>query len=854
MPVEIELLPDRTKLLIIVYRDGKAPFRDRFDPIAARQRKKQAQTWGVDPDVFDDWCEKARAAATAVKFTVADPPAATDGDFLVRAIDEPREKATKHTIDPTRFVNTVLPTVGTDKIVEWSGLDRICMLDIDYHDGPPPARDWLETIMRTRMHPRPLAWHFSRGGGLHLFYITAGDFHADELAACAALRFRSMDWSAGLELKSVGRGPGAEKVHTTETQDTGAGLVDWLGTAEFEEDARDSWLESEGMECGKRYEHEKCPIDPSPGAERNPVLVSEAGIYCFRCNGKGRTFGSRRPGWAPWPAILGSPSAGELGGLVRNAVHWGHAKWVLTERYGLPEQFARLAYKAALKAYHAGKSTEGCLGDVFNSRTDAMARVNNLWMTIEDAHVYKENIAPLLRRLPVVQFTDADGKVKVDEAAVCELNQGKDQSRWGYRNINVVHGFKLADVFLIDRGSTTTVAVVNPALRSVSTRALPKYVQPTKRMNVSEAWGLIETVLPRIDRVYIEGLIVAFACAQETRSGMLPIMFASGPSSVGKTAMAQLAAGIIGARIGAEATYDPDGNKFRQQVMEGGREGPVIVFNELLKDATRGRFKVSVREALDFVLNLTPNSSSHVMYRGPAKMGRLPSLVITDTALPERLNEQTQIARRIRHIAINGRKDEWRQTIAAAGINDLHLIRTVSDEVARGCDAIMSDIIDRYFSVPATWDDMADSLGIKTIEHSEDAMDPTPWLRELFRLVDAAPPLKDREARIYGGGYKKISRHAGNPNEEESDIATVYSMFADGPGLDWCNSRRLMEKEWADILKVGDVVKVDIRGDSSAVYIRFRVGPAKTPTKVNGQIIDPSGWPPLINAAPEGKL
>jgi hypothetical protein len=839
---EVELMTERTKMLIVVHREGKVPHRDRFDPIAAKQRYKHADLWGVDRDVFDEWCEKARAAGTAMKFPVAEPPAADKGTFLVRKMEDPRDKAVVYTAEPSRFVKDILPSVPNDQIAEWDDLDTVCMLDVDYHDTTPPARDWLDSIVRTRIDPKPLAWHFSRSGGLHLFYVSAGDFRADELAACAALRFRAIDRSAGLELKSVGRGPGVERVHTTKDQDTGAGLIDWLGTPEYEEESRDSWLESEGMECGRRYDHEKCPIDPSPGAERTPVLVSEAGIYCFRCNGKGLTFGSRRPGWAPWPAILGSPSAGELGGLIRNMVHWGHAKWVLTERYGLPEGFAKLAYKAALKAYHAGRGNDPSLGLIFHQETEGLARVNNLWMTIDESHTYKENIAPILRCLPAAVYADADGKAKVSEATVCEMNQTKDQSRRGYRNIQVVHGFKMASVFLGDNGNHTTVAVVNPTLRALTNRGLPKYVPGGKRMPMDEARGLIETVLPRIDWTYITALLIAFACSQETRSGLLPILFASGPSSVGKTAMAQVAAGIIGARVGAEATFDPEPSRFRQNVFEGGQQGPVVVFNELLKDATRGRNKLSVREALDFVLNMTPNSTSHMLYRGPVKMGKLPTLVITDTGLPERLNEQTQLARRIRHMYISGRKEEWKSTIAAAGITDLHLIRTASDQVARACDAILSDVVDTHFAIPSTWDELADSIGVKTIEHSEEFTDPMPWLRELFRLVCAAPALTERERKLYADGYKKVSRGSGSPAEEEDNLTTVYSMFADGPGSDWCSSRRLLEKDWSDVLKVGDTVKLDLRGTGDAVYLRFRVGPAKTPTAVNEKIVNPSDW------------
>jgi hypothetical protein len=849
MATHVELTPDRLKMLIVVLRDGKPPHRDRFDPVSAKHRRAQASAVGVEPDVFDGWCEEARVKAGAVKFTVAEPAASDVDTVFVRPMDSPRDAAETYDHGPTRFVKERLGSIPVTHVAEWDGQEALCCLDVDYHDVTAPPREWLENVVGTRVSPPPLRWHFSRSGGLHLFYTAAGDFTAQELAACAALRFRSIDRAAGLELKNVVRGPGPERVYGVgDSQESGAGLIDWLGNPEFDEEARDAWLDSEGMECGKRYEHDKCPIDPTLDAgSRLPVMVSEAGVYCFRCNGKGLTHGSRRPGWAPWPAILGSPSAGELGGLVRNVAHWGHAKWVLTERYGLPVSFARIAYMAALKAYHAGKPSFELIRNVFNKNTEELARVNNLWMTIDSSHTYPNNIQPILRNLPACQYIDPDGKIKADEAAVTELLQTKDLGPRGYKNINVVHGYKLGSVFLAENTNATTAAVVNPTLKALSNRALPRYVPVSKRMPPDEAWALVESVLPRIDRTYIRLLIASFGCAQETMRGLLPVVFASGPSAAGKTAMAQVACGIIGARVGAEATFDPEPAKFRAGIFSGGQQGPVVVLNELLKDATRGRFKLTTREALDFLLNLTPHSESHILYKGPAKMGRLPGIVITDTVLPANLNEETQLARRMRVISVTGRKDEWRSTIARAGITDLHLIRTVSDQMARACDSVMSSVIDDFFSIPMTWDDISDSLGVKTAETSDDFVDTTPWLRELFRLVCSAPPLSERESKLYARGYKKVSRCT-TPGEEESDLCAVYSMFVDGPGGDWASSRKLMEKDWSGVLKTDEVVKLDLRGDTAAVYLRFRVGPAKTPTRVNEEILKPEGpgWEALL--------
>lgn len=845
MPIEIELTPDRARMAIAVYRDGSCVHRDKFDPMTARARKRVADEWGIDDALFFSWCEEARVRAGAVRHEVSPAPAPVPGSIVVRPLDKARTDGREYAPPPSRFVKEVLPRIPLDCVAEWESDDAFVCLDVDYHESTPPDREWLTTLVSTRLIPRPLAWHFSRGGGLHLFYVNAGAFTAAELAACAALRYRSIDSTAGVELKRVVRGPGDTPVEHYEHQDTASGAVAWLGSGEYDEAARDEWLDEHGMECGRRYEHTKCPIDPTDGAERDPVVVTEAGVFCHRCNGKGYTLGSRRAGFVPWNALLGAPSAGELGGLVRHLVHWGHARWVLTERYGLPEPFARLAYSAALKAYHEGKDTECIVPRVFDPVNDELHRVNDNWMTIEKAYEYSKDILAKLSRLPTA-LREEDGKVKADAAIVCELNQTKDMSHYGYRNIAVVHGYRLAHRFLPDPDQTT-VAVLSPnLLRVVGSRRYPRYTIPSKRMSADDAWGAIEGVCPRVDRTYIRGMIASFGCAQETRTGLHPIIFASGVSAAGKTAMAHLAAGIIGARIGNETKFDADEPKFRAAIRQGAQEGPVVVINELFKDAGKGRWKMTSREALDFILTITPASVSHGLYKGPVKMGRLPSLVITETQCPDGLREETQLARRIRHHYVAGEKRDWKETIAKAGLSDLALIRSVSDHVARACDAIMSQVIDDCFSVPMTWDTIAESLGMKTIEDSTDFEDMTKFLRELFRLVCAAPELIGKESKLHAPGYKKIARADNTPGEEESDLASVYSLFAT-PG-NWADGRKLHEKDWGRILGASESVRVDMKPDGpGTVFIRFCTGPVKKPTKVNSEILNPADWPKVMS-------
>lgn len=832
---EIELKPSRTKFLVSVYDDGKLSDVDRFDPDAGRPRRTLARKIGVDDVQFLDWIAEARKAGEEGKRFTVTAEAAHEAKVVIRPGRESDPVAT-HPLD-SRFVKETLASIPTTLLIQWDDIKALCCLDIDYHEGYKPPADWLETMVFTKVSPRPIAWHLSKSGhGLHLFYVATGKYDADELAAVAALRFRAIDPTAGLELKHAVWGPGDRPVHTTPTQDTGSGLVAWLGESEYDEDEKEEWLADRGMECGKRYDHDKCPIDPTPddGKHRQPVCVYDEGIYCFKCEGQGAAIGRRKPGWVSWAALLGSRSAGDLGAMVRNIVHWGHARWVLTQKYDMPEPLARRAYAAALKAYHAERPTETLATDpgLWDENNERLARVNDLWFCLDDSYPYPKDIGPLLSTLPACKVVDAEGAAKVNPATVCELNQPKSIAHRGYASIEVVHGFRMTKPWLEKATDPVRVAV------ATRNQPAPRYFPKSKRMPLDEAWGVIDSIFPRLDRKLVSAAMCSFACAQETRSGMLPIVFVSGPSGAAKTSTIRIAAGIYGAMT-HDVVFEPEPAKFRQNIWTGATTCPVVLCNEILKDSSRGRYKLSPKDALDPLLNITEHSATWVSYRGPVKMGRLPAIYLTEPVCPLTLRDETQIARRVRHYRVHGRKDEWKRTVAASGLTDFHYLRGLGKTVNAACDSILSDCCDTWFAVPATWDSIADAHDVHTIEDSPDFDDLSPYLLEFFKLVCAAPDLSGKLAVHKGPGYKRISRADASPADTDTDtLLSVYSMFADGGGADWVSSRRLQEKDWSSVLKTEDNVWLDMQNDGVNVFVRFRSGPPKAPgTKFNGDIV-----------------
>lgn len=840
----IVLTPDRKKVIVTRIVNDKKAYEDRLDPVSAKSRVRVANAIGVTDAWLVERLDSLQTATAPARYEIEDPKPIEKAklgqlEITVRLIQEEREAGTTTPCDPAEFLKTKLQDVPVTHLVEWEGYAQLCCLDIDYHDIPVPDRAWLESIVVGRLAPQPYAWHFSKGGGLHLFYLGDDVYTAEDLAAVAALRFRAIDAAAGLELKHGVRGPGAERVTCSGRHDNGSSMLsEWFSTEGTDEDARDQWLKSESMTLGQRYDHSKCPICPTPdepGAKRDPVIVSENGIMCFVCQGKGRALGCRRPGFASWSAILGSPASGDIGTMIRRITNWGHARFVLMEKFNLPEPLAKRAYRAALKGYHADRPSFALIPGAFDELTQNLTRSNNQWMNVNAAYSYTKDIDPLLGRLPVTQRYDEEKDVvKVDPAAITILSQGMDLTEWGYPNVDSIHGMKIAAQFLPNITGRTQVAVVNPELARRSARYIPRYVPASERMSEAQAWAEIERVVPRIDRTLIKTAICAFGSAQETRAGMTPIVFVAGATGAAKTSTIMIAAGIYGTKV-QSTVFNPDTDRFYQSLFSGAQCGPAVMLNELLKDAARSRGRLSPREAMDPILNLTPDTASHALYRGPVRFGRVPSIWITEPKCPLTIRDESQLARRIRFHEVEGRKDEWKETLAAAQLFDLHLIRCVSDKVNDACNAIVSYVCDEFFCLPMTWDEQANRLGVKTIDTHAEFEDPTPQLLEFFELVCNAPALEGRLAKLYVNGWKKISRS--DSSDDQSDLVTLYSFFSDAAGgPEWLKARRLQEKDWSAVLKTDKMVHLDMKDDGVNVFVRFRQGQAVKPSVLNGDI------------------
>lgn len=777
---------------------------------SASGQKSVADACKVDVATATRWLTSATGEPTTVDLTPTDTPSTVSVEL--RGLHASTGRV--FTGEPTDVVRRVLAVddhPDDQPLITWSDATAIAALDVDWHDVPFTQRRpdvWLYDVLR-HLRPTPLVGWRTHGRGLRAVYVPVDGFTADELAEVAGLSVRRRDATAGVEVKRSTRHPSYDRdghrcgdvVWSTPSADVDA-IRQWL-VGDVTDDVIDEWLEDRGLERGSTYEHRHCPVDPSTSHGR-PVFVGESGITCHRCQSLGVSITSR-PGWFPYSSLIGG-STPVLRHLVNNITHWEHARHFVPSKRG---------YTALLKLTHG-------VDDERIGRIDAgrdLIRLDGRWSTADATGVYTTSISPLLASLPACQRPD--GSVSAERVA--RFGQGVDLTQFGYPPLTPVHGVAIYGQHLDYQDDTRTNLVVPSKRLRRRPRYQPRYVDPRHRR--ADAWDVIETVFPGVCRELIRLLIAAKGCA-EGNVGLTPMILIAGPSGASKSASVTLASTICG-DTNTEVLYQSDVVRFRQSVLEGLDAGSYVTFNEVLKEGrSQGR---TPRQTLDVVLNLTPDSVSHKLYVGPVALGRPPVFTFTDIAVPQAVRDDIQLARRFVYVKLPHRVD-WEGPLTASGVHRIQNFRHYDPEYADACNAVLSEVIDDFFSEPSDLKTIARRLGFCALEASEDFDDPNDDLRALFRAVDAAPSLTGADAaRWPGRGYALIRR------DQETDLVDLWRRLCDDDT--WTESRRVVETDWGRLFGV-DPFEVDIRSHGgSTVVIRFRRGSRNNPDAVNGEVL-----------------
>jgi hypothetical protein len=436
----------------------------------------------------------------------------------------------------------------------------------------------------------------------------------------------------------------------------------------------------------------------------------------------------------------------------------------------------------------------------------------------------------MLADLPCVQKIN-NGKIFISPSDVEELRHGdNDIGKYGVFDLTPIKACKIWGQFLSYGEDKFPFVLVNEDYPSDK---LPRYVSIKNRMDTQEAWKLLEKVYPEIDRNYIELLIAAKGVAE---GGLdQPIIVVNGPSGSGKTMSVDIAASICGDYAG-EPLWNSNTERMRQGIMSDIDRGDFIKLDEVFKIADRE--KKSAREALDPILNMGEKSSSHKMYVGPVRLGRLFVLVFTDIIMPEDVIEDLQLGRRLTYVRLYNRVPDWKVTSLQYSINRKTGFRGANREFADASDSILSSVIDKYFSIPNLWSNIVKDCGYTMLEHAQEYDMTSETLLEFFRQVCLAKPLTGSDEHRYPGrGWKRIQR-----DYDKNDLASEAWLGVCDRGDKWNRSRKCSEISWNQLLGYdGSDNKLSIYLDirpykSNIIYLRFRVGGFKDPRYVNEEI------------------
>ena len=707
-----------------------------------------------------------------------------------------------------------------DAIVEWDDL-RLSYIDID---TTKPFHSREAERIAALIQPSPVWWHQSRSGGMHLYYLSAGGFEARDLAAIGAawILQRQFNGVHRVELKRVTRHPAqtGNPWRACAPSSDLSHVLAWLRCDASADPDTESVLAAMGWEIGQRFPHTECPIDPRATSKGdNPVVIMDRGVYCHVCAGLGQTATTNgTEGFVPYSHWVSGGLRSHLQQCVKNLTHWSHARVVFLQQLNMPELIAKACYRVMLSLWHGRDDPR--LESVFTAG-DRLYRRKGYWQFNDNTKLKTQTGKRILAALPAVQ----NSKGEVIGERLDLFTQECDLSDYGYAPLDVVHGVKIWGHKLeYNDNRIATVAFTGPEERR------PRYLTERQgRLGRDETRKVYEKHFPRLPYAYLQLLIAARGIA-EGGQGMPPFVYCWGSSGAGKTQTIHLAASTIGERA-TEVPWDRDNRTFRMGILDCVANGTYCVINEIRKSSARVRMSIDL--ALEPLLNLTADSVSHLMYHGPAKLGRVPVVVMTETTAPMTLLRCEQLVRRLVNVRLTHRL-AWDTSVGA----DVARFREISAEANLAANSLLSWIIDDFFSEPLTFFEIAEKLGFEKMEdYAADETNIRELLIGFFHAVCNAPEALPVDQQRWGGrGWRVVNSNMANKEGISADLDSLYLAMADAG--DFTTSTRLLETDWSALLGLPPEPPVECQikpvsaSHRNLVGLRFRCG-----HKYNGEIL-----------------
>lgn len=726
-----------------------------------------------------------------------------------------------------------------EPLIEWYDTRFLACLDVDYHDTPLAQRPDHEELAKIvgKLKCQPFCWHPSHGRGCKLYFIYKPGYTAEELAAVTGFQWVEVDTRATFDIIKSTRHPCYTRMRDGKAEPAplklskeihfvyGSSDVTYLKrilNSELELTDLENLLAERGWRMGQTLPHSECLIEPSDSKKDN-VFVGEAGLYCHRCASRGLGTGDR-PGFYPYSKIALGKTDNRLLQMVRSFTHLEHARIVLENLYPrIPIRTLETIYKCLLKIVHTADDPR--IGRAMTAG-QGFIRSKGQWVTLDGTSSIAKNIQPFVQTLPCT-LIPTDKGFRTNVAVSTALQNTGETERYGYPSVTFIRGCKIYGVHLPYK----TDEIIKPVVRKEFARTPPRYVPRMKRMPSAEAWNLLNDVFPGIEPNYVKLLICAKGAA-EGRQAQCPFILVNGPSSSGKSTTPHIAAGLCGDKP-EEPTFSPFPERYRANLMDAASNTDFVIINEVFKEAARAR--LAPTQALDPMLTVTEDSRSHKLYIGSVPFGRLPCFILTDITCPQEVLEDVQIARRFVFYQMR-KRIFWEKNLIDYGIQP-YQFRLISSEHSAAADAILSEVIDQFFTERIPLSEMAKRLEIGSLDsHSNEVDDRTGQLVQFYHAVCNAPSHTDKKYIPRFSplkGWKKVDRI------QQSELCELWEDLCDDakttPG--YITSRRALAEDWNRILGITDVnIRFEVRALAHCLFVRFvSTDSARNPSWINGQ-------------------
>ncbi len=688
--------------------------------------------------------------------------------LIQRLISQPVSEAIGYPTSTPEDVVALLKRSGMapNTVLEWDkrSTDRLVLLDLDFHDAkkPKPTEkelDWLGEDLS----PAPWIWWRTHGGGLKALYapIAHTPYTAVELAAGAAAQCLGTPFvvrcGGTVELITRTRHPTAlhngrpcGPVHETLPTDYFMCLQRFSAAGATEAEIEDV-LEEKGFTLGDRLNHDQCLIDPGHPSKSPPVMVTETGLYCHSCAGRGlvgfMSWGSVRKKYGMAPSLADSETA-PIVQAVQAFTHFKHVNYLLDVYAAeIPVLYRAPLYSALLKNHHKREdfSADPRIAGVFNEF--GFVRGLNEWLHADTlATIGRPLNQADVAILPSVRVLDAAGEqVGMQARITTHTNNGNIE---GWAPIQPARFVPIFGQFNTPHTKGDAILCKPRVVQGRKQRV--SYLEPERRCSRAEAEQRICDYFPGISLKYVTAIMLAMGCA-ESGTGSVPMLWATGPTEAAKTTTVRIVLQMFAENFQNLSEIPED--RLDQIFGESLDSSRIILFDDFAKDPE------DYKRLHTFFIRINRDAHSyHRLHFGKWDVPVNSAVILTDWRKPEYFINESQFGRRVHMIHLDRLPIGWEKLGRKA-----EGWWTRTEELRNAAESFFSYFVDEFFPErdEESFEKKMERLGIPRVVDERDSMGEqrdsiTDLVYDLVVGICLATPLNAVDERRVGRGCREI--------------------------------------------------------------------------------------------------